>query len=76
MDPCALALLGGLDAVLHCQRRVIRRDQAFAAGIVPSTLESLVARGRWRKLLPRVYSVGADVGRSCCSHQGGMAVGR
>jgi len=64
MDPLALALYGGLDAVLHCQCRVIRRDQALAAGIATSTLESLVTRGRWQKILPRVYSVSADLADS------------
>jgi len=61
MDPLALALHGGLDAVLHCQQGVIRRDQALAAGIAEGTLESLVSRGRWQRVLPRVYSVGADI---------------
>jgi very-short-patch-repair endonuclease len=49
-----------LDSVLLCQLQVIRRDQALAAGISMAKLDSLVARGRWRKMLPRVYSVGAD----------------
>lgn len=60
MDPLGLALYGGLDAVLQCQRQIIRRDQALTAGIATSTLDSLVSRGRWTRLLPRVYSVGAD----------------
>ena len=61
MDPLALAVHGGLDAVLQCQQRIIRRDQALAAGIAEPTLESPVSRGLWRRLLPRVYSVGADI---------------
>lgn len=61
MKPASLALHGGLDAVLLCQQRVIRRDQALVAGIAESTVNSLVARGSWKRILPRVYSVGADV---------------
>ena len=61
MGPLALALYGGLDAVLQCQNQVIRRDQALTAGIATATLDSLIARGRWTKMLPRVYSVGADL---------------
>ena len=59
--PVALALIGGLDAVLHCQQGIIRRDQALAAGVAESSIDSLVARGRWSKVLPRTYSVGADL---------------
>lgn len=61
MQPVALALIGGLDAVLHCQQGIIRRDQALAAGVAESSIDSLVARGRWSKVLPRTYSVGADL---------------
>jgi hypothetical protein len=61
MDPVGLALHGGLDAVLLCQNGVIRRDQALGAGIALSTLESLVARGHWSRVFPRVYAVDADL---------------
>ena len=61
MQPVALALIGGFDAVLHCQQGLIRRDQALAAGFAQSTIESLVARGRWARVLPRTYSISSDL---------------
>ncbi|HEY4991009.1 MAG TPA: DUF559 domain-containing protein [Nakamurella sp.] len=61
MEPQALALYGGLDAVLQCQQGVIRRDQALAAGLAESTIESFVSRRHWIRILPRTYSVGADL---------------
>lgn len=56
----ALALHGGFDAVLSCQQGLIRRDQALAAGFAEATVDSLVARRRWKRVLPRTYVVGAD----------------
>ncbi len=60
MDGSVLALHAGLDAVLHLQNGIIRRDQAMAAGLSGSTVASRVHRGRWIRVLPRVYAVGVD----------------
>src|SRR6478609_1860030 len=60
MQPLALALHGGFDAVLSCQQGLNRRDQALAAGFAEATVDSLVARGRWTRILPRTYAVRAD----------------
>jgi len=46
--------------VLTCQQGLIRRDQALAAGFAEATVDSLVARGRWTRILPRTYAVRAD----------------
>lgn len=59
MDPLTLAT-HGLATVLHCQDGVIRRDQALAAGITEPQLAGLLRRGRWERLLPRVFGVGVD----------------
>jgi len=60
MDGALLALHAGLDAVLRLQDGIIRRDQAMAAGLPGSTVASSVYRGRWVRVLPRVYAVGVD----------------
>lgn len=60
MDGALLALHAGLDAVLLLQDGIIRRDQAMAAGLSGSTVASSVYRGRWRRVLPRVYAVEVD----------------
>lgn len=60
MDGALLALHAGLDAVLMLQDGIIRRDQAMAAGLSGSTVASSVHRGRWIRVLPRVYAVGVD----------------
>ena len=58
MQPVAFARILGLDAILHGQNGLIRRDQAFAAGVSRPRLDDLVRRGRWRTVLPRVYATG------------------
>ena len=61
VNPLSLALIGGFDAVLQCQNGLIRRDQALAAGFAEATIESLVRRGTWPRVLPRVYSVSGEL---------------
>jgi len=61
MDPLTLACTYGLEATLRCQDRLIRRDQALAVGITEPTLAGLLRRGRWERVLPRVFAVGVDV---------------
>ena len=61
MDPLTFARNYGLRATLQCQDRVIRRDQALAVGIREPTLAGLLRRGRWERILPRVFAVGVDV---------------
>lgn len=60
MEGALLALHAGFDAVLRLQDGIIRRDQAMAAGVAESTLDSRVRRGSWIKVLPRVYAVDVD----------------
>ena len=61
MDPLTLARTYGLKATLQCQDRLIRRDQALAVGITEPMLAGLLRRGRWERVLPRVFAVGVDV---------------
>jgi hypothetical protein len=63
MEGALLALHAGLDAVLHLQDGIIRRDQAMAAGLTEPTVDSRVRRGRWIRVLPRVYTVDVDPAR-------------
>lgn len=58
MDPVAFARFLGLDAILHGQQGVIRRDQAIAAGLSRPRIDGLLRRRRWTAVLPRVYVVG------------------
>ena len=60
MDPVIVAHTYGLAGVLRGQNNVIRRDQAIAAGVSPQKLAGLLRRGRWERLLPRVFGVGVD----------------
>lgn len=60
MDPLTVARNYGLAGVLRGQNNVIRRDQAMAAGVSPQKLAGLLRRGRWERLLPRVFGVGVD----------------
>lgn len=61
MQPVAFARVLGLDALLRGQNKVIRRDQAIAAGLTRARVDDLVRRGRWNAVLPRVYLVGDRV---------------
>jgi hypothetical protein len=60
MDPVAFARFLGLDAILHGQQGVIRRDQALAAGVASTRIDDLVRRGVWVRILPRVFAVDVD----------------
>ncbi|GAA2512687.1 type IV toxin-antitoxin system AbiEi family antitoxin domain-containing protein [Pilimelia columellifera] len=42
------------------QDRVITRAQCFACGLDRHTVDQLVGSGRWRRIAPRCYLVGAD----------------
>ena len=57
MDPVAYARFLGLAAILRNQQGVIRRDQAFAAGLTRARVDDLVRRRKWIPILPRVYVV-------------------
>ena len=60
MQPVEFARMLGLGDILVGQNGVIRRDQAVAAGLNRSRIDDLIRRGRWQRLLPTVYAVGAD----------------
>lgn len=60
MKPVEFARVLGLGDILAGQNGVIRRDQAVAAGRNRSRIDDLIRRGRWQRLLPTVYAVGAD----------------
>jgi len=60
MDPVAYARFLGLDAIVRGQDGVIRRDQALAAGLRSTRIDDLVRRGKWARILPRVYAVGVS----------------
>src|ERR1700712_5330224 len=60
MDPLTFARTYGFEATLRCQDRLIRRDQALAVGVTEPTLAGLLRRGRWKRVLPRVFAVGVD----------------
>jgi len=49
-----------LEAVLRYQGGVIRRDQATAGGISAPKIAGLVRRGRWQRVLPRVFAADVD----------------
>ena len=49
-----------LTEVLRYQNGVIRRDQAIAAGVTEAALASRIRRGRWERVLPRVFVVEVD----------------
>jgi very-short-patch-repair endonuclease len=55
MDPLILLDTFGIDFVLTEQRRVLRRDQALAAGFTAAQIGAALRRARWQRLLPRVY---------------------
>lgn len=46
--------------VLRRQNGVIRRDQAITSGVSEAALAGKVRRGRWERVLPRVFAVGVD----------------
>jgi len=50
----------GLENILRGQNGVIRRDQALAAGVTSSRVDDLLRRGRWVRVLPRVFAVDVD----------------
>src|SRR5664279_3714027 len=56
----AFARMMGLDETLKEQGGVIRRDQAIVAGVRPTRIDDLIRRGRWLRVLPRVYGVAVD----------------
>jgi very-short-patch-repair endonuclease len=58
MEPVLYARLLGFDAIVANQQGVIRRDQAVAAGLTLSRIDDLIRRGKWVRILPRVYLVG------------------
>src|SRR4051812_9322346 len=58
MEPVPFARALGLERILARQDGVIRRDQAVAAGLSHDRIGDLVRRGRWVRLLPRVFGVG------------------
>ena len=58
MEPRQLAEVFGLDVVLADQSQILRRDQALAIGHTAAEIAAAVRRGRWIRLLPRVYLVG------------------
>jgi very-short-patch-repair endonuclease len=60
MDLQTLARRYGLEAVLEFQDRLIRRDQAIAAGLAPVRVDDLLRRTRWTRVLPAVYLAGAQ----------------
>ena len=60
MDPVSYARVLGLENILRGQNGVIRRDQALAAGLTSSRVDDLLRRGRWVRVLPRVFAVDVD----------------
>src|SRR6478735_7453748 len=60
VDPVAYARFLGLEAILHGQQGVIRRDQALAAGVASTRIDDLVRRRVWVRILPRVFAVDVD----------------
>lgn len=55
MDVTAFARILGLEDTLVEQNRVIRRDQALAAGVSRHQIDNLIKRGVWVRVLPQVY---------------------
>ena len=58
MEPGDFAETFGLEVVLREQSGVLRRDQALRCGFSPAMIDAALRRGRWFRLLPRVYLVG------------------
>ena len=48
-------------ALLRFQDRLIRRDQALAAGLTRTAIDGHLRHGRWRRLLPSVYETDLSV---------------
>lgn len=60
MKPLELAQVFGLDTVLQEQSQLLRRDQALVCGFTAAQVSAAVRRGRWKRVFPQVYLLGAE----------------